>query len=60
MDKVQIYYMVMFALTVIIRTGRAIYDPEGVESGTHKSNFKIFILGLPLSLPLAGRIFGWW
>ena len=60
MDKVQIYYAIMFSLSVIVHVGKAVYAPDALTKDTNRENFKYFVLALLLSLPVFGRIFAWW
>lgn len=54
MDKVQIYYLATLILGTLINLGLHGRPKEG------NHDFRIFFVAMLLSIPTAGRIFGWW
>jgi hypothetical protein len=54
MDKVQIYYATLLTLSVI---ASFLKDGE-LREGRH--SFKFDFIAYMMSLPIVGRIFGWW
>ena len=60
MDKVQIYAVILLAFTTTItavKAGKAIERDSGIDFA--KAALEL-ILSVAMSLPLYGRIFGWW
>jgi len=60
MDKVQIYYLVMFGFNVFIKTTLGLVKPNDHPKTTHGQSAIIQPIDFLFSLPIVGRLFGWW
>ena len=60
MDFVQGYYLSSLAINAVVIFWMGVFRPSGISDLNNLAKLGLWPFSVLLSLPIIGRIFGWW